>query len=92
MAYFVSASATFRKKLTEVLTELFKGKVEISEKDYTLTVKVGRDAGFKTVEERLTPEELANPDFVTGGGIKLGLDGRTFLIEVREIKEPKIDE
>ena len=84
--YYVQGAGNLLYKISDVLEEYFGDKAEVRGWcDGKLYVKVKEDAGFKDEESRLSKEEIEKG--VCGGGLKLGLDGKTFCIEVKEIKD-----
>ncbi len=86
MAFFVQGAGNLQLQINKLLADFFGDKAEVRGwSDGKLYVKVKPDAGFKDVEKRLTPEQIALG--VIGGGLTLGMDGKTFCIQVSEIPD-----
>jgi hypothetical protein len=85
MAFFVSSAANLRDHIENLLISYFDDKAEIRWHDGKLYIKVKLDAGFKDIEKHLTQEEI--DEDVCGGGIRQGLDGKTFRVDVTELQD-----
>ena len=86
MAFFVNGAGNLRDQIRNILTAFFSDKAEVRGwNNGKLYVKVKEDAGFKDQDFYLTEEEIKEGVF--GGGRIEGMDGKTFKIEVTEIKD-----
>lgn len=84
MAFYVQSAGNLVNKLSDILEEFFGDKAEVKWINGKLHVKVKENAGFVGEDHFLSAEEIAQG--VCGGGRIDGLDGKTFCIEVSEIK------
>lgn len=82
MAFYVQSAGNLIFKINDLLKEYFGDKAEVNWKDGVVYVKVKE--GFPTVDTKLTSEQVAKG--MMGGGRVDGLDGKSFAIEVTEIK------
>ena len=82
--YYVTSDANLRYTIEELLDKFFGDKAEVRSESGKLHVKFKEDAGFKDEHRYLTQEEIDQG--VCGGGVKLGLDGKTFIISIEEVK------
>lgn len=85
--YLVHSALNLQLKIVGMLHTFFGDKAEVTNSRSLgkIYVKVKEDAGFKDKNFPLTPEQLA--EGVVGGGVVLGLDGKTFCIQVTELPE-----
>lgn len=83
--YYVTAEKNLKYKIMGLLGEFFGEKAKIdSDNNGGIKVTVKEDAGFKDEEKRLSEEDRAR--HMIGGGLTVGMDGKKFLIQVKEIE------
>lgn len=87
--YYVQGDGNLLGRIENLLKQYFGDKAEIRGwSDGKLYVKVKPDAGFKDQENLPeVPADTPEEDIPCGGGIILGLDGKIFTVEVKEIQQ-----
>ena len=80
--YYVTPQSNLSLILTDILQKHFGDKAEVKWiGNCKIEIKVKEDAGFKDEHKYLTQEEIDQG--VYGGGLKCGLDGKSFIVEVK---------